>query len=233
MKKNKWTGLNIAYLTDEELQAGVDAMARTANQRLRQLEKSGVSKSSLSYQYIKGLNKQREKAVREGGQPIYNYLTRTAKGEIKFRTDVAMKDKKGNVKRTRGEMQLEFRKLREFLETKTSEVRGTKKYVDKAQQIYSEKLGKDIEELNKIEPDWIDELWDDDLLAHYYNLYGSGEFNSTATMGAERKLTTKELAGVLRNAGFSEASTEENKPDLETIENAFTEWDETFKKGSL
>ena len=62
---------------DTNLLSEVKALTKRANQRLRQLEKSGVSQQSRAYRYVKRLVFDKQ---------INNIVDVTKKGEPKFKT---------------------------------------------------------------------------------------------------------------------------------------------------
>ena len=62
----------------------VEKLVKKANQRLRELEKQGLANSSEAYQYI--MNKANKNLA---GKTKVKMFSTTAKGQIKFRTDLA------------------------------------------------------------------------------------------------------------------------------------------------
>lgn len=62
----------------------VEKLVKKANQRLRELEKQGLANSSEAYQYI--MNKANKNLA---GKSKVKMFSTTAKGQIKFRTDLA------------------------------------------------------------------------------------------------------------------------------------------------
>lgn len=222
-KWEKWKSVNLATLNNEQLKEAVDAMARTANQRLRQLEKSGVQKTSLAYVALEKQFKEKQRAKAEGGEDIYTYFTTTKKGQIKFRTDLV--NRKTHESRTNQDLEKEAGRLRKFLSTKTSEVAKVRQYVKDAKKTYEKVIDRELTESE------FEDIWDEDLLQNYYSLYGSGEFNALMAVSVDRKLTSKQIASILSSAGLTEESTEKNKPTLQQIEQAFEDWDNLSKRG--
>ena len=111
---------NQAYL--KALQEEVEKKAKRANQRLRQLEKSGVTESSRAYQVT----------VRKATDKQPGYVT-TAKGNIAF--DRRLRDK------TIAQLEAELADLDRFLEVHTSTVRGYKKQLRQSYEGFLESTG--------------------------------------------------------------------------------------------
>lgn len=110
-----------------ELRTEVEKKAKRANQRLRQLEMSGITESSRAYQVT-------AKNVYDG-MPGY---VQTSDGNIAF--DRSLKNK------TIQELEQELEHLDKFLEAKTSQVRGYKKQLEKSYKGYLESQGELDEE---------------------------------------------------------------------------------------
>lgn len=110
-------------------EAGV--LAKRANQRLREIEKQGITGASNAYQYL------RMKAFDE-----VSWLTVQTKGKnvgkMKFNTNFRrMSDK---------EIQSELKKIREFLGAKTSTTKGVRSRISKQTEAFNEKTGQDYTE---------------------------------------------------------------------------------------
>lgn len=101
--------------------ARVEKLAKRANRRLDLLEKHGLDKSSLAYQY----------AARKGydAQPGYTK-------EGRFRRDVSGMSRK--------ELLAEEKELKKFLSAKTSKVRGYKSSLKKSYESYKQKYDIDL-----------------------------------------------------------------------------------------
>lgn len=118
----------LAIAEREELKGQAEALAKRANQRLRQLEKSkfegrSLSESSRAYQVT-------EQKVEEGR---FGY-TRTKAGNIAFTRKF-----KGM---SSGELKRQIREMERFLETSnTSTVRGYAKSIKKSYEEYQRKYG--------------------------------------------------------------------------------------------
>ena len=111
---------NQAYL--KALQEEVEKKAKRANQRLRQLEKSGVTESSRAYQVT----------VRKANDKQPGYVT-TAKGNIAF--DRRLRDK------TIAQLEAELADLDRFLEVHTSTVKGYKAQLRQSYEGFLESTG--------------------------------------------------------------------------------------------
>lgn len=111
---------NQAYL--KALQEEVEKKAKRANQRLRQLEKSGVTESSRAYQVT----------VRKATDKQPGYVT-TAKGNIAF--DRRLKDK------TIAQLEAELADLDRFLKVHTSTVKGYKAQLRQSYEGFLESTG--------------------------------------------------------------------------------------------
>lgn len=107
----------------EETEIKLRSLAKRMNQRLRQLEKSGLTQSSKAYGRIElwGYNQSKE------------FLTTTGKGEIKFKTST-----KG---RTTRQLQAQIRQMEIFANANTSTVSGIKKSYTKSYQTFKKKSG--------------------------------------------------------------------------------------------
>ena len=117
-RKDDWIDIaNEADLRDE-----VEKLAKRANQRLRQLEKSGLSESSAVYRAV-------ERRVYDGQA---GYQT-SCHGNIGFSRKFS--------KMTRGQMVKLKKELARFLQTRTSTVTGYKSTQERAYSTYVKKYG--------------------------------------------------------------------------------------------
>ena len=108
------------YMSKEELAKKVEKNYKKANDRLKALEKAGLTKASNAYRYI-----EREK------YDDAEYLTK--KGRFK----------KPTKKMSRNDLLSEYVNLKRFLhESKTSTVRGTKSQYKEAYKTYAKKVKK-------------------------------------------------------------------------------------------
>lgn len=128
--------------------ARLQTLTKRANQRLRQLEKEGLDKSSLAYKYAE------KKAFDDS-----KLFTTTKKGEIKFTTKVAKLTKEEK-------MRLE-KELTKFLEAKTSTVTGIKKATEKSRKKYEQLVGRELS------PEEYNQLFTDSAMKNLWDSYGS------------------------------------------------------------
>lgn len=106
-----------------ELKSQYDTLIKRANQRLRQLEKSGKENTS-AYSYIKQLQ--------SSGR---SYITTDKHGNVKFRTDTS--------KLNAQQLSNELKQVERFLEAKTSTVTGINKIHNKAYKTFVNKYNLD------------------------------------------------------------------------------------------
>lgn len=118
---------NQAYL--KALQEEVEKKAKRANQRLRQLEKSGITESARAYQVT----------VRKAYDNVPGYVV-TAKGNVAF--DRRLKDK------TVAQLESELEDLDRFLEAHTSIVKGYKKQLEQSYTGFLKTTGMTGEEMS-------------------------------------------------------------------------------------
>lgn len=108
------------YMSKEELAKKIEKNYKKANDRLKALEKAGLTKASNAYRYI-------ERESYDNAE----YLTK--KGRFK----------KPNKKMSRNDLLSEYVNLNRFLnETKTSTVKGTKDRYKKAYNTYAKNIKK-------------------------------------------------------------------------------------------
>lgn len=187
-------------------------MAKTANQRLRQLEKSGLSQSSQAYSYIVRLDF--ENKLEAGTVP---YITNTKSGQLKFSTK--MRDVDDKV------LMDEYTKLQDFLRAKTSTVSGTKKNLEYSREQFNRKREKD----GKIP--WTPEQYKDvrlhePLLDTYYNAYGSQEFNNMLSTGYSVGLDDVQISKVLYLVGLREGMEKAEAEAIGVMRNTYMKFDD-------
>lgn len=196
--------------TKKQLAAVVASLAKTANQRLRQLEKSGMANQSAAYGYIE--RHAFDESVNKSGK--YEYMTTTQNGEIKFSTNT-----RG---RTAQQLKREAYELQKFLHAETSTVKGTK-----AVQERSRKAFNDAVQNNGGIPLTQEEyanLGMNPLLKHYYDLYGSQEFNNMLWTGYHAGITQSEIIQLLRDTGFTEDIEDPGDYEIGKIYQAFEDF---------
>lgn len=149
---------------DRNLLREVKVLTKRANQRLRQLEKSGVSQQSKAYRYVKRLVFDKQ---------INNIVDVTNKGEPKFKTSFSNLSNR--------QLKQQLREVETFLQAKTSTVRSVKKAYEKAYKTYSRLYNDNLtfEEYSN--------LFDESSLAWYSKTYGSKELNKLVLEQGENK----------------------------------------------
>lgn len=149
---------------DRNLLREVKVLTKRANQRLRQLEKSGVSQQSKAYRYVERLVFDKQ---------INNIVDVTNKGEPKFKTSFSNLSNR--------QLQQQLREVETFLQAKTSTVRSVKKAYEKAYKTYSRLYNDNLtfEEYSN--------LFDESSLAWYSKTYGSKELNKLVLEQGENK----------------------------------------------
>lgn len=201
-------------LTEKELKAGIQSLAKVANQRLRQLEKSNKAPSSPAYKYIERLAFDASKTKATGADK-YSFIGETKWGEIKFNTATG--------KMSQSQLREEFSFLQRFLTAKTSTVTGVKKNIEKSyekfREQYEEATGSTLG-AGSIE------LWGDALFKHFSEIYGSDEAENFMQQIDSSNLSISEVHEILRTSGFSLNTGYDGIP-LSTIYDNFDSWVES------
>ena len=174
--------------------AQLQTLVKRANQRLRQLEKSGISKSSVAYQKIQS---------QAYGNDLF--FSTTSKGQFKFNTNI----NKLSVK--------DFKKLKSkvetFLNAKTSTVSGVKKSQNKAYSTYKNKTG------SKMSFKEFGEFWSSGIVQQHKMAYGSEQTELIRqTIEDNDSLTLEDVESVLKNGGLTQGYNKVNAT-LDTISN--------------
>lgn len=107
----------------EETEVQLRSLAKRMNQRLRQLEQSGLTQASKAYGRIElwAYNQSKE------------FITTTKKGEIKFKTSTK--------NRTTRQLQAQVRQMEIFANASTSTVSGIKKAYKKSYESFKKSTG--------------------------------------------------------------------------------------------
>lgn len=152
----------------DKLRLTVDVYSRVANQRLRALEKAGMT-SSPAYKQIKAFS-------RDGREFMSVGKLKSSKGKFKFNTKL-----KG---RSREDLQMELIQLHKFLfEAKTSTTAGEKrrrKLIKKSnEKIKEDKSANWAGKVKKMSDEEFEQFWDYANLKRFYDLFGS---DNTATL---------------------------------------------------
>ena len=208
---SKYLNENVNTLTEKELKAGIQSLAKVANQRLRQLEKSNKAASSPAYKYIERLAFDATKTKGKGAEK-YSFIGETKWGEIKFNT--------ANRKMSQSQLREEFSFLQRFLNTKTSTVTGVKKNIEKSYEKFKEQYEKQTgSQLNND----ISYLWSDALFKHFSEIYGSDEAENFMQQIDSAGLSISEVHEILQKSGFS-LNTGYDEVPLSTIYDNFDSW---------
>lgn len=208
---SKYLNENVNTLTEKELKAGIQSLAKVANQRLRQLEKSNKATSSPAYKYIERLAFDASKTKGTGADK-YAFIGETKWGEIKFNT--------ATTKMNQSQLRQEFSFLQRFLNTKTSTVTGVKKNIEKSYEKFKEQYEKQTgSQLNND----ISYLWSDALFKHFAVIYGSDEAENFMQQIDSANLSLSEVHEILRKSGFS-MNTGYDEIPLSTIYDNFDSW---------
>lgn len=137
-------------MNKKELQLAVQTLSKTANQRLRSLEKAGMTRSSNAY-----------RAVERFYWDMERFMDKTSKGEIKFKTTT-----RG---RSVNELKEEVGELREFLfKSKTSTVSDVNRKYKQAYETW-QKNNPDI----KMSQDEFGDMWIQSNMKKLVSMYGS------------------------------------------------------------
>lgn len=161
-------------MSADELRLAVSVLAKTANQRLRALEKANLTKASNAYRYAE------TQAYDER-----RFMGTTKRGEIKFKTT------------TRGrslqELKEEVAQLQGFLfNAKTSTVKGTKQRYEQAYETW-----KDVNPDKKMSFEDFGEMWLQSNMKKLVRMYGSDV--AIEIMGGEHSkgLTMEEINDIV------------------------------------
>lgn len=137
-------------MNKKELQLAVQTLSKTANQRLRSLEKADMTRSSNAY-----------RAVERFYWDMERFMDKTSKGEIKFKTTT-----RG---RSVNELKEEVGELREFLfKSKTSTVSDVNRRYKQAYETW-QKNNPDI----KMSQDEFGDMWIQSNMKKLVSMYGS------------------------------------------------------------
>ena len=211
---SKYLNEHVNSLTEKELKAGIQSLAKVANQRLRQLEKSNKATSSPAYKYIERLAFDASK-TKGTGTVKYSFIGETKWGEIKFNT--------ATTKMSQSQLREEFSFLQRFLNTKTSTVSGVKKNIEKSYEKFKEQYEKAT---GTTLGDSSIELWGDALFKHFSEIYGSDEAENFMQQIDANDLSRSEVHDILRKSGFS-LNTGYDEIPLSTIYDNFDSWAES------
>ena len=190
-------GSYVNEMTEGQLKAYIHTVGKAANQRLRELEKQGLQKTSAAYRYIEKLGFDKDYAT-----------SKTGAGQIKFNLRV-----RG---RSFSELRHMVATIENFMEARSSTVGGIKAIYQDAYDTYAK---------NHEGKEWGDresfanfaEAMSMTLFRHFENIYGSTVAIEYANKAEAGGLSGDEVEKALREAGFNESTTRDNAPELLTI----------------
>ena len=146
---------------EEVLKSVLRTYAKTANQRLRELEKQGLSGSSAAYH-----------AISEFYNDNREFMTTTKSGELKFKTDTRH--------RTKEQLRRELMELDTFLfRAKTSTTKGVKAHYEKikvsigVQNTNDTKTQAVMDFFNDMDMDEFTQFWEVHNYHQLFKIYGS------------------------------------------------------------
>lgn len=169
----KHFNVNPQGLNKEELQEAIRQMSKTANQRLRQLEKYGFTELNAYRKVLRNAEK----------MTIFDY---TKKGEIKF--SGAVKSKSYN------QLEQEFAELQRFLTAKTSTIKGIKEKYEKATKKVNEEYSVNLTTQQ------IGELFESEIIQNISNRFGSDKVLTIISRYNISDLPSEEIIALFENA---------------------------------
>lgn len=194
---------NIKEMSDTQLKDRIRQLAKTSNQRLRQLEKDGLAESSVSYKAIQRLHFDKEQ---------YPFMTETGKGEIKFRTALTGV--------SREQLEVELSALRDFLGRRSSTSTGVRALHEANWRKYNEKM--EAEGKKAVSFQAFSETYKDALIKKFIEQYGSDEVHKIIEM-SPKDMTADDIDRIFEETGVKAYLNGEDveKPTLDEIHEAF------------
>lgn len=156
-----------------DIASDVATMAKRANQRLRELEKRGLTEASHAYRYVERLAFDADSAT-----------AHDKKGRVKWNTNTRGK--------TYQQLQHEKAELERFLnEAKTSTVKGTKAQFEKGYKTYAEKVAKAGRQA--VDRSTYGDIWRMRNIKRAKEIYGSSEAIRIVERAQTRGLSIEEI----------------------------------------
>lgn len=186
------------------------ALVKRANQRLRELEKQGMTRGSNAYQYVKRKTYDEDKAY-----------SKTMKGQIKFKTNV------GSM--SYNELKHLKKEVSNFLNAKTSTKIGIQGVYQKSKSAFEAKTGIHVSD------ELYSEFYRDKLIQTAISLYGSEQMNNLLEKTSQMEMNTEQIVSQLEALGLNENSDEtdvEFEKIEETFDNLFVDYLVKFTGGS-
>lgn len=182
-------------ISEDKLRDIVSSYAKTANKRLRNLEKANVENASAAYRQIRTYSRDNR-----------DFMGTTKSGEFKFRTDVKKMDKET--------LQREAMELDTFLfRARTSTVRGVKdqyKRIKEAigrQDINDTKTQRVMDYFNKMSMEEFNEFWENQSMSVMIEMYGSDEVIKLVQEGEDKGLDLEKMNELFTNIINNKAKT--------------------------
>ena len=198
---SKYLNANVKKLSRSQLEVAVESLAKTANQRLRELEKSrgGVrySEHSSAYAYVEKLAFDKGK-VRKGDEYKRAFIEGTKAEKPKFSRKVKKMDE--------ATLRAELEVLQNFLTAKTTTVTGTKEHLERTYKLFKDKV---LGEESKLSQEQYQGFWDDALIKNAMSLF-YGSMGDLWRKVEEKNLKAEDLKAILGNVGIDENTTDED-----------------------
>lgn len=147
MPKKKTRTKTKSSLSKSEI-AKYSNLAKKANQRLRQLEKSQLN--TPAYKWV----------LRQGQKGI-NYIGKTSKGQVKFRTDIT------KLSQNKSQFNAYIKALDSFLNAKTSSITQVKAMLNESRKTFNDRFN-----MNLSQQEYLD-MWSSSAIQSAMGLYGS------------------------------------------------------------
>lgn len=196
----------VSSMNEKQLKEYIKTVGKAANQRLRELENQGLTSSSAAYRYVQKLTFDEEKARKDAEIPTASTMGRTAAGEIKFNLRVRGK--------TLGELRHEVATIEGFMNARSATVTGVKAIYKDAADTFERTHGN---EYTKEDYARFAEALSYTLFRNFERIYGSEVALEISTEAKAGGLSDEELEEALRQAGFTEDTTEDNAPPVMDI----------------
>lgn len=188
------------------------AKAKRATQRLRELEKQGLAKSSAAYRFV-------EKESYDS-----KFIDKTKKGEIKFTGKIG--------KMSNTDLQDYNEMLDKFLNAKTSKARETKQALDKAYQSFID--NPENENMANISREDWEEAWTDDLFKRVNEKFGYEEtfrIINEENKITNNKLTVTDIKEIIENIDIENSTLEQFNQSYDELKQHRTST--TLTKGTI
>lgn len=153
-KRRSQIDIDIPSLDASQLRQALRQYTKTANSRLKTLGSSQVRKSSKAYQYV-------EKYYERGVDTV----KKDRSGNLKFNTDFRKMSKR--------QLESELKQVRDFLNAKTSTVKGVQSAYRQAYETYKQKTKEATGQSLKMSYKEWSEFWDNASVRQFMNMYGN------------------------------------------------------------